>query len=257
MSIDRRHWLRAAGASALGLVLAGCNKISEAPPVVNFLSSAEGLNRRVQRLLLWRKSLAREFAESDISKDFRANGSINPSDADYRAHVESGFETWRLVIDGLVDRPQALSLADLKALPSRTQITRHDCVEGWSSIAKWTGPRLATVLALAGLKPSAKYIVFHCFDSLDPGAVEGQKRYYESIDLVDAFHPQTILAHAMNGAPLGIPHGAPLRLRAERHLGYKQAKYIMRIEATDRLDHIGAGKGGFWEDRGYEWYAGI
>ena len=103
--------------------------------------------------------------------------------------------------------------------------------------------------------PNARYIVFHCADNLG-GPGDGGK-YYESIDLFDAFHPQTILAHTMNGQPLATPHGAPIRLRVERQLGYKQAKYVMAIEVTDRLDHIGSGKGGFWEDRGYEWYAGI
>jgi DMSO/TMAO reductase YedYZ molybdopterin-dependent catalytic subunit len=138
-------------------------------------------------------------------------------------------------------------------LPSRTQITRHDCVEGWSAIGQWTGVRLAGLLGAAGLLPRARYAVFHCADDM---AGNGG-RYYESIDLFDAFHPQTILAYAMNGAPLTVAHGAPLRLRVERQLGYKQAKYVMRVEMVDRLDNIGGGKGGFWEDRGYEWYAGI
>ncbi len=255
-SLPRRGWLQAAGASLMGAVLAGCDRIAEAPKVVNVLDAAEGLNRRVQRLI-GRHALAREFAEADISRDFRPNGSVNPADADYRAHAENGFADWRLVVDGLVERPLSLSLDQVRALPARTQITRHDCVEGWSSIAKWQGARLGPLLAMAGLKPAARYVVFHCADTLGAPTDPGAGKYYESLDLTDALHPQTILAWAMNDRPLPIPHGAPLRLRAERHLGYKQAKYVMRIEAVDRLDAIAGGKGGFWEDRGYEWYAGV
>ena len=155
-----------------------------------------------------------------------------------------------------LDHPLSLSLADLRALPSRAQITRHDCVEGWSSIAKWTGARLGPLIDQAGLKPQARYIVFHCYDTLD-GPMDGKGRYYESIDLIDAYHPQTILAYAMNDAALPVAHGAPLRLRVERQLGYKQAKYIRRIEAVADYAHLHQGGGGFWEDRGYEWYAGI
>jgi DMSO/TMAO reductase YedYZ molybdopterin-dependent catalytic subunit len=156
------------------------------------------------------------------------------------------------VVDGLVDHPLSLTMDQVRALPARTQITRHDCVEGWSSIGQWTGAKLAPILQQAGLKPQARYIVFHCADTWASGDA-----YYESLDLVDAFHPQTILAYQMNGGPLPVPHGAPLRLRAERHLGYKQAKYVMRIEARDTLEGVGHGKGGFWEDRHYERYAGI
>ena len=152
-----------------------------------------------------------------------------------------------------MERPQSFTLSDLRALPARTQITRHDCVEGWSAIGKWTGAPLGTLLQSVGLKSNARFAVMHCADNYGGG----RDPYYESIDLIDAFHPQTLLAYAMNGAPLEIAHGAPLRLRVERQLGYKQAKYLMRIEITDRLDLIGQGKGGFWEDRGYEWYAGI
>jgi DMSO/TMAO reductase YedYZ molybdopterin-dependent catalytic subunit len=151
----------------------------------------------------------------------------------------------------------SLSLDDLKTLPARTQITRHDCVEGWSSIGKWKGARLGPLLDQAGLKPNARYIVLHCADTLDPNTLDGTGQYYESIDLIDAYHPQTILAYEMNDRPLPIPHGAPLRLRVERQLGYKQAKYVMRLEAVSDFGHIGRGNGGFWEDRGYEWYAGI
>jgi len=255
-SAHRRGWLKAALASAGAVVLGACDKITASPKGVAVLQSAEGLTRRAQRLFVDRKALAREFSHAEISSDFRPNGSIDPTDPEYLALKAKGFSDYRLVVDGLVDRPLSLSLADLRALPSRTQITRHDCVEGWSSIAKWSGARLGPLLDQAGLKKTARYIVFHCGDTLEQ-TLDGSGQYYESIDLIDAFHPQTILAYAMNDQPLPVPHGAPLRLRVERQLGYKQAKYIMRIEAVDDLKHLGRGNGGFWEDRGYEWYAGI
>jgi DMSO/TMAO reductase YedYZ molybdopterin-dependent catalytic subunit len=252
--MNRRHWLAGLGA----LFLTACEKLAQAPQVVDGLSRAEGLNKSAQRLLIGRHALAREFSRADISRDFKANGSLNPPDPDYRAMLADGFASWRLVIDGLVEQPLSLTLDELKAEPARTQITRHDCVEGWSSIGEWTGARLAPLLEKAKLKPQAKYLVFHCLDTLDPSAQDNTRgRYYESMDLVDAFHPQTILAYQMNGRPLPVAHGAPLRLRIERQLGYKHAKYVHRIEAVADFSHIGAGKGGFWEDRGYEWYAGI
>ena len=256
LSANRRGWLRAGLASAGALALGACDKLTTDPKTISFLQSAEGLTRRAQRLILDRKSLAREFSHADISSDFKPNGSIDPQDPPYLALKKTGFSDYRLVVDGLVERPLSLSLADLRAQTARTQITRHDCVEGWSSIAKWTGARLGPLLDQAGLKPQARYIVFHCFDTLD-GPMDGKGRYYESIDLIDAYHPQTILAYAMNDAALPVSHGAPLRLRVERQLGYKQAKYIQRIEVVADYDHLHQGKGGFWEDRGYEWYAGI
>ena len=256
LSTHRRGWLRAGLASVGALVLGACDKITADPKGVAFLQSAEGLTRRAQRLFVDRKALAREFSHADISPDFRPNGSISPADEDYVALKTAGFSDYRLVIDGLVEKPLSLSLADLRAQPSRTQITRHDCVEGWSSIAKWTGARLGPLLDQAGLKPNARYIVFHCGDTLEE-SLDGTGKYYESIDLIDAHHPQTILAYAMNDRVLPVAHGAPLRLRVERQLGYKQAKYIMRIEAVEDYKHLGRGNGGFWEDRGYEWYAGI
>ena len=256
MSADRRSWLKAAVASGGALILGACDKITNDPKAIGFLASAEGLTRRAQRLIVDRKALAREFTPADISPDFRPNGSIDPQDDEYLALKAKGFSDYRLVIDGLVERPLSLSLDEIRALPARTQITRHDCVEGWSSIGKWTGARLGPLLDRAGLKKTARYIVFHCGDTLEE-TLDGTGMYYESIDLIDAYHPQTILAYAMNDRPLPVAHGAPLRLRVERQLGYKQAKYIMRLEAVDDFAHMGRGKGGFWEDRGYEWYAGI
>ena len=138
-------------------------------------------------------------------------------------------------------------------MPTRTQITRHDCVEGWSAIGQWRGVPLSNVLNLAQISPRARFVVFHCADRLE----RGEDPYYESIDLIDAFHPQTILAYELNGRPLPVANGAPLRLRVERQLGYKQAKYVMRIEVVEQLYAIQGGKGGYWEDRGYKWYAGI
>jgi len=252
--MNRRRWLTGAVATAATALLAACNQAGTSL-AEQARRMGEGLTRRSQRLLIPRDALAPTYSRADISPDFRPNGSIDPAAADYRALRANGFADYRLVIDGLVERPLALSLAEIRARPARTQITKHDCVEGWTSIGEWTGVRLETLLDEAGLKPEAKYIVFHCFDALDQR--EDGERYYESIDLIDARHPQTILAWAMNGETLPVAYGAPLRLRVERQLGYKHAKYIRRIEAVESFAHIGRGKGGYWEDRGYEWYAGI
>ena len=238
-------------ATLLGGLAAGCTKVAESGPGGRLLGAVEDWNRTVHRALGKRTALAREFAPDAISPDFRGNGTRDPGTPEYAAHFAAGFADWRLEIDGLVGRPLSLSLDQLKALPQRTQITRHDCVEGWSAIGQWTGVPLGHLLRLAGLHTDARYIVFHCADMLSGG------RYYESIDLIDAFHPQTIVAHALNGAPLPIKNGAPLRMRIERQLGYKHAKYLERIEAVASLAGIAGGKGGYWEDRGYQWYAGI
>ncbi|WP_309087878.1 molybdopterin-binding protein [Phenylobacterium sp.] len=254
MRPHRRAWLKGAGASLAGLWLAACDQLTRNAQFMGFIGSAENLNRQVQRLVTDRTALAREFSPAEISPDFRPNGTRSPADPEYVALRDAGFADYRLVIDGLVERPLALTLAELRGEPARTQITRHDCVEGWSSIGKWTGAKLGPLLDQAGLKPQARYLVFHCADTLGEGP---HGRYYESIDLVDAYHPQTILAYEMNDAPLPVPHGAPVRLRVERQLGYKHAKYVMRIEAVESFAHIAGGRGGFWEDRGYEWYAGI
>jgi DMSO/TMAO reductase YedYZ molybdopterin-dependent catalytic subunit len=256
-TLDRRGFLTRGLAVASTVLLGGCDgELSEQPWVKRILDSAETLTRVTQRALIPAGALAREYSEADISKDFKANGSTGVDDDTYRALAANRFADWKLKVDGLVDAPLELTLAELRAMPSRTQITRHDCVEGWSSIGKWTGVPLKALLDKAGLKPSARYIVFYCADDLaETGDDDG--KYYESVGLEDAFHPQTILAYDMNGTPLPIPHGAPLRLRVERQLGYKMAKYVMRIEAVEEIAGIRGGRGGFWEDRGYEWYAGI
>ena len=253
--LPRRRFL-ALGAASLGATLLGGSDPSDSPEIVSVLDSAEGLTYRAQRLLGGRHSLAREFSAADISPVFKVNGTHTPEGDEYAAMVENNFGDWRLRVDGLVVKPLDFSLADLHALPQRTQITRHDCVEGWSAIGKWQGVPLSVVLARAGLLPAARFAVLHCADWYEH-ALDGTGKYYESIDLIDAFHPQTILAHSLNDAPLTVGHGAPLRLRVERQLGYKQAKYVMRVELVDSFENIGRGKGGFWPDRGYEWYAGI
>jgi DMSO/TMAO reductase YedYZ molybdopterin-dependent catalytic subunit len=250
--ISRRKLLSSAALAGGGLMLSGCDRLDRSPAFRGLLRSAEGLTMRAQRLVSDRSALAREYSESEMSPLFRSNGTAFPESAAYRAHAADGFQRWRLTIDGAFRRPLSLSLAQLRAMPVRTQITRHDCVEGWSAIGKWHGVPLAGLLDLAGLGERARFLVFHCADAL------GGRPYYESIDLVDALHPQTILAWAMNGQTLPIPHGAPLRLRVERQLGYKHAKYVERIEAVETLAGIHGGNGGYWEDRGdYEWYAGI
>lgn len=245
---ERRRLLIGGTAS---LLLAGCDKVNQSETARSVFKLAEGATYRTQRLI-GRNALATEYEEKDLSPIFRANGTRMPGSTDYQRHAASGFTRWALAVDGLVERPLNLPMDALLSLPQRTQITRHDCVEGWSAIGKWTGPRLSSILDLARLKNEARYIVFHCADE------EGGRPYYESVDLVDAFHPQTILAHRLNGVPLPVQNGAPIRLRVERQLGYKQAKYVMRIEARDRLDNLYGGKGGMWEDRAdYQWFAGI
>jgi DMSO/TMAO reductase YedYZ molybdopterin-dependent catalytic subunit len=259
--ISRRRFLLSSAVSWAGLALAGCDRLTESRSFQSTLSAAELLSLRGQRLLIGGQSLAREYSARELSSEFPANGTTAPQDESYQTLAADGFRTWRLIVDGRVDHPATYSLADLRSLPSRTQITRTDCVEGWSAIAQWTGVPLRLLLLASGLKQESRYVVFHCADTLEgtpmKGGDERHGRYYESIDLIDAFHPQTILAYSMNGRALSIAHGAPLRLRLERQLGYKHAKYVMRIEVAERLDHVGGGKGGFWEDRGYEWYAGI
>lgn len=249
MTLITRRNLIVAGAGGL---LVGCDRVGKSEAGRDILFKAEAVHRSLQRVITDRNALAREFAPEDMSPRFRSNGTRNPGTAAYQALVANRFADWRLRVDGLVARPLSLSLADLRAMPQRAQITRHDCVEGWSAIGKWQGPKLSGILDAAGLRDTARYLVFHCADSLRGGA------YYESIDLIDAFHPQTIMAWAMNDRILPVAHGAPVRLRVERQLGYKHAKYVMRIEAVASLDGIGRGKGGYWEDvADYEWYAGI
>jgi DMSO/TMAO reductase YedYZ molybdopterin-dependent catalytic subunit len=249
--LSRRRFLAISGGAG-ALLLTGCDRLNGSARFRGVLRSAEGLTMRAQRVILDRNDLAREFSEADLSPVFRSNGTAVPGTPAYARHLASGFADWRLRIEGLVARPLSLSLAQIRAMPIRTQITRHDCVEGWSAIGKWHGVPLKTVLQAAGMSDRAGYIVFHCMDRF------GDRSYYESIDLIDAFHPQTILAWGMNDAMLPIPNGAPLRLRVERQLGYKHAKYIERIEAVESLDGVYGGRGGFWEDvADYEWYAGI
>jgi DMSO/TMAO reductase YedYZ molybdopterin-dependent catalytic subunit len=254
---NRRTALSLGAAGLAGLLVSGCDPIVQAPAARKFFRSAEALSQSAQRTLLSGQRLAREFKPSDMSPIFRTNGSNDPQTPEYLALKATNFRSYQLIVDGLVDAPLALSLQQLMMLPQRTQITRHDCVEGWSAIGKWTGVPLHEVLTRAKIRTTAQYAVFHCFDVL-PNVGGAMTPYYESIDMFDAFHAQTILAYSMNDMPLSVGHGAPLRLRVERQLGYKQAKYIKRITVTDTLHNIFSGNGGYWEDvAGYEWYGGI
>ena len=250
--IDRRRFIIKALQSAGLLMLAGCDNLSRSDWFPRLLGKTEGVTRRAQRLLSPRNAMAKEYTEAERSPVFPANGESDPNNPVYQALARNEFADWKLEIGGLVQRPASFSLVELRRMPSRTQITRHDCVEGWSAIGKWKGVQLSELLARVQPLPSARYVVFHCVD-ID----EDQANYYESIDFEDAYHPQTILAYDMNDATLPIAHGAPIRLRVERQLGYKHAKYVIRIELVESFASIAGGRGGYWEDQGYEWYAGI
>lgn len=258
--LSRRSLLRAGLSSAVTMPLAGCSAFdflqNRESAMRDFMISMNRLTYRAQRLLQSADQLAPEFAASDIRQDQHPNGSTDPDTPEYLMLKERNFADYALQVDGLVERPMRFSLGDLRQMPSRTQITRHDCVEGWSCIAKWQGVPLRQVLDEVGVKPAARFVMFHCFDAIER-SLSGDVLYYESIDLVDARHPQTILAYAMNDKPLPVANGAPLRVRVERQLGYKMAKYIRRIELVSAFDDVGLGRGSYWADQGYEWYAGI
>jgi DMSO/TMAO reductase YedYZ molybdopterin-dependent catalytic subunit len=236
----------AAGACVLGVAARLADRYGLIPPDHGGIYGVgETLTYAAQRLLMSHHSLAREFNRSDISKVFPVNGEP-PENEMYRRLMAGGFADWRLTVDGLVARPMRLSLAELKRLPSRTQITHQACEEGWSFIAEWTGVPLSDVLNLAGVRSEAKYVVFFPFDT-----------NWDSLDMDDAWHSQTLLAYAMNGQELPAPHGAPVRLRVARQLGYKSVKYLSRITVTDTLKDIGSGLGSISPEIGYSWYAGI
>ena len=227
-------------ASSGGLLLAGC---SDQPPTYgNILRMGDNLTYNAQRLMLSRGALAREYDHADITS-MPAIGTVDPANAkggaEYAALQRANFADWRLEVTGSVYKPMAFALADLKRMQSRTQITKHMCEEGWSAIAEWTGVPLRTVLETVGIKPSARFVEFHSFDD-----------WADSVDLVDAFHPQTILAYGMNGRELPIPHGAPLRLRVERQIGYKSLKFLRRIVVTDNFDDFG-------KESNWAWHVGI
>jgi DMSO/TMAO reductase YedYZ molybdopterin-dependent catalytic subunit len=246
----KRRLFVASSLSALGLT--GCTSSFKDAltqgPFRNVLTSVEKLNHAV----IGTRGSARLYADADIDRNFRTNGLDTPSDSTYTGLAKDGWSRYKLVVDGMADHPQALSLAALRALSLQTQITRHDCVEGWSAIGKWRGVRLADIIAMAGPKAGARYAIFSCFDRDEQGT-----HYYESLDLTQAAHPQTLLALDLNDAPLDNDHGAPVRLRIPTQLGYKSAKWVSRIELASTFGSAGDGKGGYWEDQGYEWYAGI
>ncbi len=250
----RRYFLARAAAVASALFLAGCDRLSQTAWFPRVLAVANRWNYNVAHAVVPRKAMAQEFSESLRSPQFRSNGTADPGTEEYKAMVGNGFADYRLAVAGMVAQPKSFSLAELRALPSRTQVTRHDCVEGWSAIAKWKGVKLSAILDAVKPAAGARYVMFYCADPMEE---DGTDFYYESIDFDDAYHPQTILAYELNDAPLPVPNGAPLRLRVERQLGYKHAKYVTAIAIVDGFGNIAGGKGGYWEDQGYQWYAGI
>jgi len=238
----------AAGASGVGAAVYLADRYGLIPPDhAGIIGAGETLTYATQRLMTSRHSLAREFKRSDISKVAPVNGP-HPMDEKYLAFLADGFKDWRLSIEGLVSRPVSFSLEELRRLPAESHITLHACEEGWSYIAEWTGVRLATVLDLVQTRPEAGYIAFQPF--ANPNQSRSLVRVlWESIDMDDALHPQTLLAYAMNGEALPPDHGAPIRLRLSRHLGYKNTKYLSRIIVTDRRDFYRKSQG--------TWYGGI
>jgi len=236
----------AAGASGLAVAARLADRYGLIPPDHGGIYGVgETLTYAAQRLLTANHSLAREFNRSQISKGVPVDGKP-PENESYQRLLAGGVADWRLKVDGLVARPSLLSLAELKSYPSRTQVTHQACEEGWSFIAEWTGVPLSYVLSLAGVLPQAKYVAYFAFDES-----------WDSLDMPEAMHPQTLLAYGMNGQELPTPHGAPLRMKVPRQLGYKNVKYLSRITVTDALKNIRNGQGSISPDYGYSWYAGI
>ncbi len=236
----------AAGATGLAVVANLAKRYGFIPPDAGVLyGPGETLTYAAQRLLS-RHSMAREFARSEISKDPFAN-EVDPLGIEFQRLRDGAFVEWRLAVDGMVARPMSLSLAELESFPQSAQITFIACEEGWSYIAEWRGVPLAHVLNLVGALPQARYIVYR---SIQPD-------WWDSIDMSDALHPQTLLTLGMNGSELPVPFGGPLRLRVPRQLGYKNVKYITSLTVTDSLKRFGKGLGSSAPEGGYAWYAGI
>jgi DMSO/TMAO reductase YedYZ molybdopterin-dependent catalytic subunit len=234
------------GASGLTVAARIADRYGLIPPDHGGLYGAgETLTYASHRLLTARGSLAREFRPDQISTVAPVNGPP-PQAFDYQQLLRRGFTNWQLDVDGLVARPSSFSLAELRRFPVSRQITHQACEEGWSFIAEWTGVPLSHVLNLVGADARAKYVVFYAYDD-----------DWESIDMADAWHPQTLLAYGMNGADLPAEHGAPLRLRVPRQLGYKSIKYLAQITVVDSLKDVGDGTGSSAPGYGYSWYAGI
>jgi DMSO/TMAO reductase YedYZ molybdopterin-dependent catalytic subunit len=235
-----------AGASGLAVAAKLARRYGLIPPDAGgFYGPGEAMTYAAQRLLT-SHSLAREFAPSQISKPPFANA-VDPLGEAFKRLQEGGFTGWRLNVDGLVARPVSFSLAELRSFPVRRQITHLACEEGWSYIAEWIGVPLSHILDLAGALPQARYVVYQSF----------QRGWWDSLDMADALHPQTLLAHGMNGGELPVAFGGPLRLRVPRQLGYKNVKYIIRLTVTDSLKPFGQGLGSAAPETGYAWYAGI
>ncbi|HEY8314861.1 MAG TPA: molybdopterin-dependent oxidoreductase [Candidatus Baltobacteraceae bacterium] len=239
-------------ATSIAAALAGCapigTKLNENTGFHKVLDSAEGLDKRI----IGTHGLAKEYRPQDISADFPLDSLPTPTSAYYTAIRKDGFHSYSLIVNGAVDRSHAFALAQLEKMATARDITRHDCVEGWSAIAQWDGVKLADVLAVVRPRADARYVVFHCMDSDQQGSL-----YYESLSLEQAMHPQALLALRMNGKPITPDHGAPVRLRVPTQLGYKSAKWVHRIEVVASMHALYSGNGGYWEDQGYEWYAGI
>jgi DMSO/TMAO reductase YedYZ molybdopterin-dependent catalytic subunit len=246
--MNRKLFLAASVSGALAACSPLGTKLNDNARFNRFLGSVQTLDE----LVIGTRGRAKLYAPSDVSSDFPIDSLETPGDAHYRRLAADGFRSYQLIVDGAVDRPQRLSPAHLQAIARVRQITRHDCVEGWSAIVQWEGVRLSDVLAMAQPQAQARFAVFHSFD-VDSGGTP----YYESLSLPQAAHPQTILALRQNGAPITPDHGAPVRLVVPTQLGYKSAKWLQRIEIVATMSKMGGGKGGYWEDQGYEWYAGI
>lgn len=251
MTISRRKLITAGLASVAGVSgLAAAARIAERyglipPDHGGIYGPGETLTYAAQKILT-AHSLAREFPRSMISTRPFANETAPPSDA-FKRSKAAGFSDWELAVDGMVARPTSFSLADLRSLAVRSQITEVVCEEGWSYIAEWIGTPLTEVLMEVGIMPQARYIAYFSIE----------KDWWESIDMADALHPQTLLTWGMNDGDLPVSFGGPLRMRVPRQLGYKSLKYVNRLTVTDSMKSFGKGLGSAEPESGYAWYAGI
>jgi len=236
----------AAGASGLVVAAKLAKRYGLIPPDSGGIyGPGETLTYAAHRILAG-QAKAREFSRNQISAQPLAN-EVAPLGDEFQRHQQSAFGDWRLNVDGLVARPGSFSLAELKSIPRHSHITMIQCEEGWSYIAEWIGAPLSRVLEKAGALPQARYVVYRSF----------QTDWWESIDMADALHPQTLLTYGMNGGDLPVGFGGPLRMRVARQLGYKSVKYITSLTVTDNIKAFGKGLGSASPEAGYAWYAGI